>query len=52
MGYRTVLHEQMELPDDVVFVWEVYSSKMDTQKREQEHESKNGDIQNANNVIR
>lgn len=23
MGYRTVLHEQMELPDDVVFVWEV-----------------------------
>ncbi len=23
MGYRTVRHEQMELPDDVVFVWEV-----------------------------
>ncbi len=30
----------------------MYSSKMDTQKREREYKSKNGDIQNANNVIR
>lgn len=28
MGYRTVRHEQMKLPDDVVFVWEVMEREL------------------------